>query len=88
METNRVQVIRVLGLYTGNDSFKKHLHNIAIAGERQECKLCGEVEETAYHTNFESEALTRWRIEMLGIILSMKPYHRRIRVKIYWNILK
>ena len=64
---NRTQIRVVVGLLTGHNNLRRHLHVMGLSNDPA-CRKCGTEEETSVHILCECEALASLRHQYLGSI--------------------
>ena len=62
---NRTQMRVVVGLLTGHNTLRRHLHVMGLSNDPA-CRKCGTEEETSLHILCECEALASLRHKYLG----------------------
>ena len=67
MSFNRTQSTAVIGLLTGHNTLRRHLHILGLT-DSPLCRKCGGVEETSAHILCECEALASLR-HVSGLLL-------------------
>jgi hypothetical protein len=58
----------VIGLLTGNNTFRRHLYVMGLSNNPT-CRKCGTEEETSVHILCECEALASFRHNTSGFLL-------------------
>jgi hypothetical protein len=81
---NRTQSKVVIGLLTGHNTLRRHLHITGIS-DNTICRKCGTEEETSVHILCECEALASLRP---GFLLFGPGGHRVLGVGAIWNFAK
>ncbi|KAG8331027.1 hypothetical protein J6590_050413 [Homalodisca vitripennis] len=57
---------RVIGLITGHDNLRNHLHRVCILQEDSLCSICDEQDETAEHLLFDCPSIARELYAIFG----------------------
>ena len=66
---NRTQTRAVIGLLTGHNALRRHLHAMGL-NDNPTCRKCGTEEETSVHILRECETLASLRHTYLGSFFS------------------
>jgi hypothetical protein len=85
--SNRTQSRAVIGLLTGYNTFRRHLHVMGL-NNNPTCKKCGTEEETSVHILCECEALVSLRLMYLGSFFLDPEDIRVLGVGAIWNFVK
>jgi hypothetical protein len=84
---NRTQTGVVIGLLTGHNTLRRHLHIMGLCNDPM-CRKCGTEEETSVHILCECEALASLRHAYLGSFFSDPEDVRELGVGAIWNFAK
>jgi hypothetical protein len=84
---NRTQSRAVIGLLTGHNTLKRHLHVTGLSNDPI-CRKCGTVEETSVHVLCECEALASLRHKYLGSFFLNPEDIRALGALAIWNFAK
>jgi hypothetical protein len=84
---NRTQSRAVIGLLTGYNTLRRHLHVMGLSNEPS-CRKCGTKEETSVHILCECEALASLRHRYLGSFFLNPEDIRMLGVGAMWNFAK
>jgi hypothetical protein len=84
---NRTQSRVVIGVLTGHNTLRRHLHIMGLS-DRPICRKCGTEEETSVHILFECEALASLRHTYLGSFFLDLEHIRVLGVGAIWNFAK
>jgi hypothetical protein len=84
---NRTQSRVVIGLLTGRNTLRRHLH-IMVPSDNPICKKCGTEKETSVHILCECEALASLRHMYLGSFFLDPEDIRVLGVAAIWNFAK
>jgi len=84
---NRTQSRVVIGLLTGHNTLRRHLHVIGLSNNTT-CRKCGSEEETSVHILGECEALGSLRHRYLGSFFLDPEDIRMLGVGAIWNFAK
>jgi hypothetical protein len=84
---NRTQTRVVIGLLTGHNTLRRHLHIMGLCNDPM-CKKWGTEEETSVHILCECEALASLRHTHLGSFLLNPEDIRELGVGAIWNFAK
>jgi len=84
---NRTQSRAVIGLLTGHNTLRRHLHVIGLSNSPT-CRKCGIEEETSVHILGECEALDSLRHVYLGPFFLDLQDIRVLGVGTIWNFVK
>jgi ribonuclease HI len=87
MSFNRTQSRTVVGLLTGHNTLRRHLHQLGLV-ESPLCSRCGGKEETSAHILCECEALASLRQVHLGSFFLEPEDVKNISVGAIWNFSK
>jgi len=77
----------VIGLLTGHNTLRRHLHIMGLSNNPI-CRKCGTEEETSVHIMFECEALTSLRYTYLGSFFLDQEDIRVVSMGAIWNFAK
>jgi hypothetical protein len=86
MSFNRAQSRVVIGLLTGHNTLRRHLHLLGLE-DSPLCRRCG-VEETSAHILCECEALASLRHAYLGSFFLEPEDIKSISLVAIWNFSK
>jgi len=84
---NRTQTRFVIGLLTGHNTLRRHLHIMGLCNDPM-CRKCGTEEETSVHILCECEALATLRHAYLGSFFLDLEDIRELGVGAIWNFAK
>jgi hypothetical protein len=84
---NRTQSRAVIGLLTGHNTLRRHLHIMGLCGSPI-CRKCGTGEESSVHILCECEALASLRQKHLGSFFLDLENIRVLGVGAIWNFAK
>ena len=84
---NRTQTRAVIGLLTGHNTLRRHLHVMGL-NDNPTCRKCGTEEETSLHILCKCEALTSLRHTSLGSFFLDPEDIRVLGVGAIWNFVK
>jgi hypothetical protein len=84
---NRTQSRIVIGLLTGHNTLRRHLHIMGLR-DNPICRKCGTEEETSGHILCECEALASLRHTYLGSFFLNPEDIRVLGVGAIWNFAK
>ena len=84
---NRTQTRAVIGLLTGHNTLRRHLHVMGL-NNNPTCRKCGTEEETSVHIFCECKALASLRHKYLGSFILDPENIRVLGVGAIWNLLK
>jgi hypothetical protein len=84
---NRTQSRVVIGLLTGHNTLRKHLHIMGLCNDPI-CRKCGTEEKTSVHILCEHEALASLRHAYLGSFLLEPEDIRVLGMGAIWNCAK
>ena len=84
---NRTQIRVVVGLLTGHNTLRRHLHVMGLSNDPT-CRKCGTEEETSVHILCECEALASLRHQYLGSFFLDLEDIRVLGVGAIWNFIK
>jgi hypothetical protein len=84
---NRTQSKVVIGLLTGHNTFRRHLHIMGLS-DSPLCRKCGAEEETSAHVLCECEALATLRHTYLGSFFLDPEEVRGLSLGAIWNFNK
>jgi len=84
---NRTQSRVVIGLLTGHNTLRRHLHIMGL-GNDSICRKCGTEEETSVHILCECEALASLRHAYLGSFFFDPEDIRVLGMGAIWNFAK
>ena len=84
---NRTQIRVVVGLLTGHNTLRRHLHVMGLSNDPA-CRKCGTEEETSVHILCECEALASLRHQYLGSFFLDPEDIRVLGVGAIWNFIK
>ena len=87
MSFDRTQSRAVIGLLTGHNTLRRHLHLLALA-DSPLCRRCGVEEETSAHILGECEALVSLRHAYLGSFFLEQEDVKRVCLGAIWNLSK
>jgi hypothetical protein len=87
MSFNRTQSTAVIGLLTGHNTLRRHLHMMGLTGDPT-CRKCGTEEETSVHISCECKALASLRHRYLGSLFLNPEDVRVLGVGAVWNFAK
>ena len=83
---NRTQTTAVIGLLTGHNTLRRHLHVMGLSNDPA-CRKCGTEEETSVHILCECEALDSLRHQYLGSFFLDPEDIRVLGVVAIWNFI-
>jgi hypothetical protein len=84
---NRTQTRVVIGLLTGHNTLRRHLHIIALCNDSM-FRKCGAEEETSVHILCECEVLAPLRHAYLGSFFLDPEDIRELVMEAIWNYAK
>ena len=84
---NRTQSRVVIGLLTGHNTLRRHLHIMGLSNNPT-CRKCGTEEETSVHILCECEALASRRHTYLGSFFLDHEDIRKLNIGVIWNFAK
>jgi hypothetical protein len=84
---NRTQSRAVIGLLTGHNTLRRHLHVMGLSADPT-CRKCGTEEETSVHVLCEWVALPSLRHRYLGSLVLNLEDVRVLGVGAIWNFAK
>ena len=84
---NRTQTRVAIGLLTGHNTLRRHLHIMGLCDDPM-CRKCGTEEETSVHILCESEALASLRHAYLGFLFLDPEDVRELGMGAIWNFAK
>ena len=84
---NRTQTKVVIGLLTGHNTLRRHLHIMGLSNDPI-CRKCGSEEETSVHVLCECEALVSLRHTYLGSFFFDPEDIRVLGMGAIWNFAK
>jgi hypothetical protein len=84
---NRTQSRAVIGLLTGHDTLRRHLHVMGLSNDPT-CRKCGTEEETSVYVLCECEALASLRHKYLGSFFLNPEDFTTLGVGAIWNFAK
>jgi hypothetical protein len=84
---NRTQTRAVIGLLTGHNTLRRHLHVMGLSKDPA-CRKCGIEEETSVHILCECEALASLRHKYPGYFFLDPEDIRVLGVGAIWNFIK
>jgi hypothetical protein len=87
MSFNRTQSRVVIGLLTGHNTLRRHLHLLGLA-DSPLCRRCGEEEGTSAHILCECEALASFKHVYLGSSFLDSEDIKSISLGAIWNFSK
>jgi hypothetical protein len=87
MSFNRTQTRVVVGLLTGHNTLRRHLHLLGLV-DSPLCSSCGVQEETSAHILCECEALASLRQVHLGSFFLEPEDVRNVSLGAIWNFSK
>jgi hypothetical protein len=87
MSFNRTQSRAVIGLLTGHNTLRRHLHILGLA-DSPLCRKCGVEEETSAHILCEREALASLRHMHLGSFFLEPEDIKSLSLGATWNFSK
>ena len=87
MSFNRTQTRAVIGLLTGHNTVRRHLHIMGLSNNPT-CRKRGTEEETSLHILGECEALASLRHTYLGSFFFDPEDIRVLGVGAIWNFVK
>jgi len=89
---NRAQSRAVIGLLTGHNTLRRHLHVMGLSNmglsNNPTCRNCGTEEETSVHILGECVALASLRHRYLGSFFLDPEAIRMLGVGVIWNFAK
>jgi len=83
----RTQSRAVIGLLTGHNTLRRHLHIMGLSNNPL-CRKCGTEEETSVHILCEGEALASLRYTYLGSFFLDLGNIRVLSMGTFWNFAK
>jgi len=84
---NRIQTRAVIGLLTGHNTLRRHLHVMGL-NDNPNCRKCGTEEETSVRILCECEVLASLRHTYLGSFFLDPEDVRVLGVGAIWNFVK
>jgi hypothetical protein len=87
MSFNRAQSRVIIGLLTGHNTLRRHLHIMGLV-DSPLCRKCGAVEETSAHVLCECEALATLRHIYLGSFFLDPENVRDLSLRAIWNFFR
>ena len=84
---NRTQTRAVIGLLTGHNTLRKHLHVMGLSNDPA-CRKCGTEEEISVYILCECKALASLRHQYLGSFFLDQEDIRVLGVGAIWNFIK
>jgi hypothetical protein len=84
---NRTQTRVVIGLLTGHNTLRRHLHIMGLCDDPM-CRKCGTEEETSVHILCECEALASLRHAYLGFFFLDPEDIKELGKGAIWNFAK
>jgi hypothetical protein len=84
---NRTQSMVVIGLLTGHNTLRRHLHIMGLSNNPN-CRKCGTEDETSVHILCECEALASLRHAYLGSFFLDPKDIRKQGMGAIWNFAK
>ena len=84
---NRTQTRAVIGLLTGHNTLRRHLH-VMWLNDNPTCRKCGTEEETSVHILCECKALASLRHTYLGSFFLDPEDIRVLGMGAIWNFVK
>jgi len=84
---NRTQTRVVIGLLTGHNTLRRHLHIMELCNDPM-CRKYGTEEETSVHILCECEALALLRHVYLGSFFLDPEDIRKLGMEVIWNFAK
>jgi len=84
---NRTQTRAVIGLLTGHNTLRRHLHVMGL-NDNPTCRKCGTEEETSVHILCECETLASLRHTYLGSFFLDPEDIRVLGMGAIWNFVK
>jgi len=84
---NRTQSRAAIGLLTGHNTLRRHLHVMGLSN-KPTCRKCGTEEETSAHILGKCEALASLRHRYLGSFFLDPEDIRMLGVGAIWNFAK
>ena len=84
---NRTQTRALIGLLTGHNTLRRHLHVMGLSNDPV-CRKCGTEEETSGHILCKCEALASLRHQYLGSFFLDPEDIRVLGVGAIWNFIK
>ena len=87
LKVNSTQTTAVIGLLTGHNTPRRHLHVMGLSNDHA-CRKCGTEEKTSVHILCECEALGSLRHQYLGSFLLDPEDIRVLGVGAIWNSIK
>jgi len=87
MSFNRTQTRVVIGLLTGHNTLRRHLHIMGLSNDPI-CRKCGTEEETSVHILHKCEALASLRHAYLGSFFLDPEDIRVLDMGAIWNFAK
>ena len=84
---NRTQSRAVIGLLTGHNTLRRHLHVMGLSNNPI-CRKCGTEEETSVHILGKCEILASLRHRYLGSFFLDLEDVRMLEVGAIWNFVK
>jgi hypothetical protein len=84
---NRTQSRMVIGLLTGHNTLRRHLHIMGLS-DSPLCRKCGAEEKTSAHVLRDCEALATHRQTYLGSFFLDPEDVRKLSLGAVWNFIK
>jgi hypothetical protein len=84
---NRTQSRAVIGLLTGHNTLRRHLHVMGLNNDPT-CRKCGTEEETSVYILYECEALASLRHGYMGSLFLNPEDIRLLGAGAIWNLAK
>jgi hypothetical protein len=84
---NRTQSRAVIGLLTGHNTLRRHLHIMGLCNDPI-CRKCGTEEETSVHILCECEALASFRHAHLSSFFLDPEDIKELGMEAIWNFAK
>jgi hypothetical protein len=84
---NRTQFRVVIGLLTGHNTLRRHLHIMGLCNDPI-CRKCGTEKETSVHILCECEALASLMHAYLGFFFLYPEDKRELGMGVIWNFAK
>ena len=83
---NRMQSRVVIGLLTGHNTLRRHLHFMGLS-DSPLCRKCGAEDETSAHVLCECEALATHRHTYLGSFFLKPEDVRELSLGVIWTFI-
>ena len=87
LKVNSTQTTAVIGLLTGHNTPRRHLHVMGLSNDPA-CRKCGTEGETSVHILCECEALASPRHKYLGSFFLDPEDIRVLGMRAIWNFIK